>query len=320
MTKWKVLSNQDFSPVPNAAVMLDELGTLICVPPDRDTVFDLIKDCDAYIAHAKIMVDNNFLDQAPQLKVIGSPLTGTAHLDFDAIEQRGIELFTITREYDLLSGFTATSELVFGLLLALNRQIPEALQAANRGEWVGEKFTGFQLLGKTIGILGLGRLGKITARIAQGFGMNVIANDIEDISMPNVRMVSREDLFKESDVLSIHIHLNAETTGLVNYHLLQLMKSTAILINTSRGKIIDESALLAALEGDQLAGAGLDVIDGEWQDIEQTSNHALIRYASKSPNLLITPHIGGASHESIYGARVFMAKKIATFLHNYKPA
>ena len=124
-----------------------------------------MNEIDAYLASASIRIDAEFLDHAPQLKVIGSPSTGTDHMDVAEIKRRGITLYDISKEYDLINSFSATSELAFTLLLALNRRLIPAQCDAKQGLWTRERFTGFQLQGKTLGIVGLGRLGKISARI-----------------------------------------------------------------------------------------------------------------------------------------------------------
>jgi D-3-phosphoglycerate dehydrogenase len=204
------------------------------------------------------------------------------------------------------------------MLLALNRGILPAQAQARQGIWARERFTGFQLLGKTLGILGLGRLGKISARIGQGFAMKVIAHDTADVNVPGVEMVGLEELLQRADVLTIHLHLGPETDGLIGCDAFKLMKPNAILLNTSRGRIVDESALLGALEAKQIAGAGLDVLDGEWLSQDELFRHRLIAYSRSHENLLVVPHIGGATTESIYGARVFMARKLADHLRTLR--
>ncbi|MEQ8667403.1 MAG: NAD(P)-dependent oxidoreductase [Rhodospirillales bacterium] len=314
MTSFKIVNTLDTAGAPEAKEAIEAVGELVNLPWDRALTLAAIGDADAYLASTSIVVDAEFLDHAPKLKVIGSPSTGTDHLDLTEIRRRGITCFDISKEYDLINGFTATSELAFTLLLALNRKLVPAQEQAKRGVWSRETYTGFQLLGKTLGILGLGRLGKISARIGQGFGMNVIAHDIADVSAENVEMVSLKDLLARSDVLTIHIHLRPETDGLIGAAEFARMKSNAILINTSRGRIVDEPALLAAMSEKRIAGAGLDVVDGEWLSEEELFRHPLIAYSRENDNLLIVPHIGGATHESIYGARVFMARKVADHL------
>lgn len=315
---YRILCTLDISGAPEAQSAFAGIGDLVCLPAERPLVLPAMRDVDAYLASASVRIDAEFLDHAPQLRVIGSPSTGTDHMDLDEIARRGIVCFDIAREYDLINGFTATSELAFGLLLALNRKIVPAQAQAKQGIWARERFTGFQLRGKTLGILGLGRLGRISARIGQGFGMSVIAHDIAAVSADGVEMVSFDDLFRRADVVTIHIHLNDKTDGLVNRDVLARMKPTAILLNTSRGRIVDEAALLDALRSGQLAGAGLDVIDGEWLTQAELAAHPLIAYSRENENLLIMPHIGGSTTESIYGARVFMARKVADFLKERK--
>jgi len=315
---WKILCTIDISGAPEAHAALEAVGELVCLPAEREQVLAALKDVDAYLASAGVVIDADFLDHASNLRVIGSPSTGTDHMHLAEIDRRGITRFDIAKEYELINSFSATSELAFGLLLALNRCIVPAQEQAKQGVWARERFTGFQLLGKTLGILGLGRLGKISARIGQGFGMNVIAHDIANVSVPGVEMVSFEELLRRADVLTIHIHLRPETDGLIGRNAFKLMKPNAILLNTSRGRIVDEAALLEALENRQIAAAGLDVVDGEWLSREDLHRHPLIAYSRCHENLLIVPHIGGATTESIYGARVFMARKLADHLRTLR--
>ena len=310
----KILSSVDLAGAPEAVDYLTDAGELICTRPKRDEILPLLNDVDAYFASAAVQVDREFLNAAPKLKFVGSPSTGTDHLDLEELKKRGITVVDIAKEYELLNQFTATSELAFSLILSLVRQIIPASFSARDGIWARERFSGYQLYGKTMGIMGLGRLGKITARIANGFGMNVITYDPAQPFAENVQHVTFEELLSTSDILSIHIHLNADTEGIIGKKALGLMKSTAILINTSRGKIVDETALLEALALGQIAGAGLDVIDGEWLEQEELIRHQLIEYSRLNDNLLIVPHIGGATQESINLARIFMAKKIASYL------
>ncbi len=314
MAQFRVLNTLDISGAPEATAAIEAVGELVSFPAERDLVLPALKNTDAYLASTGIVVDAEFLDHAPNLKVIGSPSTGTDHLHLDEIERRGITCFDIAKEFDLINSFSATSELAFGMLLALNRGIVPGQEQAKQGIWARERFTGFQLLGKTLGILGLGRLGKISARIGKGFGMNVIASDVADVKVDGVEMVGFGELLKRADVLTIHVHLRPETEGLVDRAAFALMKPTAIVLNTSRGRIIDEAALLEALETNRIAGAGLDVVDGEWLSQEELYVHPLIAHSRNHENLLIVPHIGGATHESIYGARVFMAQKVANHL------
>ena len=149
--------------------------------------------------------------------------------------------------------------------------------------------------------------------------MKVIVAEPKDSAVVRDGRVSFNDVLRSSDVVSLHCPLTDATRNLIGAEEVKLMKPTAILLNTSRGRIVDEAALLAALQSGRIAGAGLDVIDGEWLSDDERSRHPLVAYARDNERLLISPHIGGATTESIYGARIFMAKKIADWLRQAAP-
>jgi len=312
MSKYKVLNTLNLKGCEESLDVFEGIATVDTVADDYDTVANCIGEYDAYMTALTVPVNKALIERGTRLKVIGSPSTGTDHLDLEAIRSAGITCFDISKEFDLINSFTATSELAFGALLSLNRKICEGRQSVLDGNWGREAYTGFQLLGKTLGIIGLGRLGTISARIGNGFGMRVIGTDVRDVSLPNVEAVDFETVIKEADVLTIHVHLRDDTRGMINREVLAKMKPGAVILNTSRGALIDEAALLDALKEDRLGGACLDIIDGEWLD--DVREHPLVQYAQTASNLLIVPHIGGATFESIYGARIFMAKKIADYL------
>ncbi len=309
-----IVSGVALDDAPEAVALLQAAGTLRCLPPDRDALLSGIADCTAYVASAAVRVDAAFLDAAPNLRFIGSPHTGRDHLDQAAIAARGIVLRHIAEERALLDGFSATAEHAFALILAVIRHVGPAMLAARQGDWARERFTGFQLLGKTLGLVGLGRLGSIAARIGQGFGMRVIGCDPRPVDLPGVTRLPFDRVLADADVVSLHLHLAPETEGLIGRAAFAAMKPGAILINTSRGRIVDEAALIEALDSGRLGGAGLDVIDGEWMDDAARREHPLLAYARAHDNLVVTPHIGGATVESITGARIFIARKVADFL------
>lgn len=267
-----------------------------------------IKKTNIYISNAKYKVDSNLLKGLNQLKEVYSPSTGTDHIDIEYLNKKKIQLHHIAKKIKVLKNFSATSELVFGLIFLINRKLIEAHNAAKKGYWPREKFIGNQLKDKIFGILGYGRLGVISAKIAKGFGMKVIAHDIKKKINKSITFVSMKSLFSKSDYLSVHIHLNNRTENLINKSLLKLMKKNSILINTSRGKIINEKDLLDALKRKKIAGAALDVIDGEWLSQSELKKHKLIKYMNKYNNLVIVPHIGGTTVESIVGARRYISK------------
>ena len=314
MPYYKILNTLILKGCEEAVKEFEGIGEMDTVPQDYNKVFNVIDQYDAYLASLPVRIDSNMISKASKLKVIGTPSTGTDHLDLLAIDKAGIKVFDISKEYALINSFTATAELAFALILDLNRKTYQARDSVLKGTWPREVFSGFQLSEKRLGILGLGRLGKISAKIGLGFNMRVIACDPNVSQYPGVDMVDFNTLMESSDILTVHIHLNEKTKKIINCNAISKMKNNAILINTSRGGLIDEEALLEALKSGKIKGAGLDVIDGEW--MSNISNHPLVDYAKNNENIIILPHIGGATKESILGARIFILNKVANYLEN----
>jgi D-3-phosphoglycerate dehydrogenase len=310
MPRPKVLCTLDLKLAPEALVPLRCVATVDHFRPAR--LDRVISRYDAYLGNADIPVDAAVLAHADRLKVIATPSTGTDHIDLRAAKKRGITLLSLTTEYALLDTFTATAEHAWGLLLACLRQLPAAAAATCRGKWARERFTGRQLSGKTLGVIGVGRLGRMLIAYGTAFRMRVLGCDPKPFRIASVRRVTLDTLLRASDVISIHVHLTEATRGLIGRREFAKMKMGAVIVNTSRGAILDERALLAALRSGRVGAAGLDVIDGEW--LPDVRRHPLVRYARSHDNLVITPHIGGATVESIAGARMFMANKLAEYL------
>lgn len=272
-----------------------------------------ISDVDAYIPSLNVRVDHQILDAAKRLSIIYTPSTGTDHLDLAEIEKRGIGWYSLKNEREFLDGVTATAELAFALMLAVFRKLPAAAAAARSGHWARDVFRGHQVSGKTLGILGVGRLGTMMANYGRAFRMTVIGCDPSYADhAPPCTLVDFDTLLRESDVLSIHIHLTPQNRGLIGGQAIGKMKQGVVIINTSRGAVIDETALLEALRSGQVAGAGLDVIDGEWRD--DLAEHPLIRHSRDNENLIIVPHVGGVTYESQSAGIRFVADKLAALL------
>jgi D-3-phosphoglycerate dehydrogenase / 2-oxoglutarate reductase len=287
---------------------------LIMVPQEARAIADALVDADAYLACLHVRLDREMIEGATRLKVVATPTTGLDHLDLQALTERGIELISVKTEYELLDRVTSTAELAWGLVLACVRRLPAASAAANQGNWARDRFRGHMLSGKTLGVLGVGRLGKMVVEYGKAFRMPVLGCDTKPLNIPGVQQVSLPELLAKSDVLSIHIHLTPENRNLIGAAEFGQMKKGMTLVNTSRGGIIDESAFLAALESGTVAFAGLDVIDGEWRtDLDQ---HPLIRYARTHDNLIIIPHVGGTTEESQQMVCEFTANKLADRLES----
>tara|TARA_B110000971_G_scaffold181132_1_gene187819 strand:- start:74 stop:1033 length:960 start_codon:yes stop_codon:yes gene_type:complete len=316
--KINILSSIDLSMLGDELDFLKKKTNLSFSLDTVNQTYQKIGNADIYISSAKVKVDKKFLNNSKKLRLILSPSTGTDHLDMNEIRKRKIKCIHIAKERKLLNTFTATSELVFALLLFINRSLMQNYFSAISGSWIRDKFTARQLYGKTFGIIGLGRLGKITAKIANGFGMKVIGFDKnKTIKLNKVKNVSLNTLLTKSDVISLHIHLNKKNENFINRKKISVMKDDATLINTSRGKIINEKDLLYYLKLRKKFKAGLDVINGEWLSKKDLKQHKLIKYANKNNNLIIVPHIGGATNESIYGARSFIINKLKNEIKNF---
>ena len=310
--KYRVLCLADVSHCPDVLVPLREVAEVKTFPPERDILLREIGDCDGYLASLHVRVDAEAMAKAPNLRAIATPSTGLDHIDLNAAASRDIAVLCLKDDREFLDKITCTAEMAWALLLACVRKLPWSFDAAKQGRWARDEFRGHQLPGKTFGILGYGRLGAIVADYAKAFRMKVLACDVKDFEAKGVERVDKEKLFRESDVVSIHVHLTPENKGLVDRKEFALLKPGAILLNTSRGAIVDEAALLEALQSGRLGGAGLDVIHGEWSD--KLRDHPLIRYAREHDNLVISPHTGGVTYEGQAITLRYTAEKLRDFL------
>lgn len=313
---WRVLNLSSTSAAPNAIDMLKSVADVVTIPPGEDVIAESVAGYDALITSLTVRVTRSMMGYGSRLKVVASPTTGLDHIDLAAARELGIDILSLKNERAFLDSVTATAELTWALLLASVRKLPWAFDAASYGRWTRDLFRGNQLSGKVLGILGYGRLGSMVADYGKAFRMEVIAHDRSGIpDAPGVRSVDLDTLLRESDVLSIHIHLEECNHGLIGSTELSKMKTGAVLINTSRGAIIDEAALLDALESGKLAAAGLDVIDGEW--CADLSSHALLAYARRHDNLVVTPHIGGVTWESQRAALEHTVCMLKTYIEKH---
>lgn len=312
----RILNMLDVSHCPGVLKVLDEVAEVISMPPDQETLRTCIGDYDGYLASLAVQIDRSVLERASRLRVIATPSTGTDHIDTAVARERGIAILSLKDDAEFLNQITATAELAWTLLLAVVRRLPGAIEAARRGDWARDRFRGHQLSGKTLGIIGYGRLGRMVAEFGKAFRMQVLACDVRNVTPePGVKMTLFDEVIRESDVISVHVHLTEENRSLIGSREFAAMKPGAILINTSRGSIIDEHALLSALTTGHLGGAGLDVIEGEWRlDLDR---HPLILYARTHENLVITPHIGGVTYESQELAYSYTFLKLAEYLKAY---
>lgn len=255
------------------------------------------------------------------LQFIATITTGLDHIDFDYCHKRGIRIISLKGEVNFLSEITATPELTWGLLLSLMRKIPLAHNDVISGNWERERFYGRSLKNKAIGIIGLGRIGKIVAAYAHTFGMRINVVDIVSEPLKSDLVIHRcnlEELVKISDVITIHVPYDEHTKNLLNRTVLSKLKKNSIIINTSRGGVLDEVALLEFLQSGAIGGAALDVLSFETNKNKISIKNDFIKYAQANDNLIITPHIGGSTYEAMELTSEFIAKKIIDYLSHDK--
>jgi D-3-phosphoglycerate dehydrogenase len=298
---------------PKAREILGTLGEVTEKALDRAGLLDVAGDCEVLIARFGHRMDKELFAAAPHLRALVSATTGLDHIDLESAAAHGVTVLSLQGETEFLEGLSATAELSWGLLLTVLRHIPQAFQSVKEGSWDRDAFRGNELRGKHLGILGLGRLGRMVAEYGRAFGMTVAAYDPHTPDWPKgVELRSAaEDLMEDAQVLSLHLPLNDKTRGFMDGAMLARLPEGAVLINTSRGAVVNEAALLAAMDSGHLAGAGLDVVADE---LSGGPSQALLAYARDHNNLIITPHMGGATTESMEKAEVFMAQKLARFL------
>ena len=275
---------------------------------DRAELFERLRDAEAIInVRAYTLLDDEAMSMAPQLRLISILGTGTDNVDLEAAKRRGIVVTNTPG-----TGAVSVAELTLGLLLAVVRAIPTSHTNLQGGYW--HHIEGQELDGKTLGILGLGAIGTRMVRLGQGLGMAVIAwsmhDDPERAARLGVELVSKNDLFRQADVVSVHLRNTPQARGFVGARELALMKPTAILLNTARAALVDQDALVAALRGGHLAGAGIDVY------LEEPLPKARNPFTDM-PNVVLTPHVGAVTHEANIRSRAMPVDNIIAFLEGH---
>jgi glyoxylate reductase len=256
--------------------------------PPADAIAAGAREADGLLCLLTDRIDSDLLENSARLRVVSSCSVGLDHIDLAAASARGIPV-----------GFTpgvlveTTADLAFGLLLAAARRIPEADRFVRAHEWTPQRrwepdlLLGRDVHGATLGVIGLGEIGRAVARRAQGFGMRVLGWTQSGRDVPGVESVALGELLDRSDMLTIHVALAPETRDLIDAAALARLRPGAILVNTARGGIVNEAALVAALHDGRLAAAALDVFESEPLDPTSPLHQA--------PNLVLSPHIGSAS-------------------------
>lgn len=306
--KLHIAEKQDFDPI-----VLRQLDSNFEMIDFNNTtnLKEILSIVDIFWFRLAYQINRAVLNQNSNCKILVTPVTGIDHIDETLCKSLGVKIISLRGETEFLKSIRATAEHTIALTLALLRKIVPASNHTKNGLWNRDMFRGHELYEKKIGILGLGRLGSIVAEYFIAFGCSVYYYDIDLLkNHPKcTRVNSLEELCKIVDILSIHIPLNNGTIDIINEGILRSMKPTSILINTSRGAVINGQDLYSALEQKIIAAAALDVMTGEPNNLNQN----LIDYAMHHDSLLITPHIGGNTYESFAKTENFMAEKLIAY-------
>jgi len=287
--------------------MLAELG-----PVSKGMDLKSLKKADVLFVRLAHKIDSDFITtNCPNVKYVLSPTTGHDHLDLNFFKENGIHLISLFGETEFLDSIPSTAEHTWALLLGLIRKLPSASSHAISEKWNRDLFIGNTLRGKTIGLLGYGRVGRQVANFALAFGMKVKAFDLESKNYPaEIEGHDNFEAFAESlDVLSIHIPMNAKNRLWLNGDRLEMLKSGVKIINTSRGGIWDEEYVAALIKNGHVSGVATDVLADELNP-EKLPDNPLIKLARLEYPVLITPHIAGACFETMHSTEEFVVQKL----------
>ena len=286
--------------------ILTSEGFEVDVKPNRpiEELKGMISDYEVLIVRSSTQVTAELIGAAKKLKVIGRAGAGVDNIDVDAATRRGVIVMNTPG-----GNTVSTAEHTMSLLLSLSRNIPQANESLRSGKWDRKKFTGTEVLGKTIGIIGLGKVGREVAVRCQAFGMTTIGFDpllsAEVAAKTNIQLASLNEVFQRSDFISVHTPLNEDTKGLVGDKEIAMCKPGVRIINCARGGIVDEGALLRGLESGKVAGAALDVFENE-----PPGEHPLL----KNPKVVATPHLGASTEEAQEKVARQIAKQVSDAL------
>lgn len=279
---------------------------------EQSQVSQALNECDVFWFRLGYKITSDMVSRDIRCRYIVTPVTGLDHIDLEACDRARIKVLSLRGEKEFLKSVRATAEHTLGLTLALLRHLYEAVSHVKEGNWNRDLFKGCEIYGKKVGILGVGRLGSITAGYFKALGAKVYGYDITSFDPSVCDRLELSDLFSIVDILSMHLPYNESTHHLVGKSLLQLMKPHSVLINTARGGIINSEDLVWALENRVIAGAALDVIEDEYN----LDGNILLKYAKYYSNLVITPHIGGNTCESFLKTELFLFGKLRSLVND----
>jgi len=309
MSHWKVLIVDDIHPV--FLERLDQIGVIYTYRPDitLEEALEILPDYEVLIIRSKFKVGEQVFERAGKLKCIGRAGAGMDNIDDELARQKGVVLLNAPE-----GNCDAVAEHAMGMLLSLLNNLSKGDKEIRKGLWLREPNRGVELGGKTIALIGYGNNGQAMARKLAGFDVRVIAYDKYKTGFSNVyaEEASMGQVMKEADVLSLHVPLTSETRNLINHMYLEQFNKPIFFLNTSRGEIVDISALLTQLDQGKVLGAALDVLPVEkFPALSQTEWYERLMASEK---VLLTPHVAGWSVQSYYKIAATLADKLIRFL------
>ncbi|MCS7125284.1 MAG: phosphoserine phosphatase SerB [Candidatus Bathyarchaeota archaeon] len=292
---------------PEGIALLRDAGFEVSVEPDISTE-DLKKrvaEFHVLVVRSRTKVTREIIDAGKNLRIIARAGAGVDNIDVEYADKKRVRVICAPEAVA-----TAVAELTMGLMLSLARQIPRADHATKEGKWIKTEIMGWELHGKTIGIVGFGRVGQKVARLAKAFGMKILVCELNNVPEHvlkelDAETVPMEDILKRSDIITLHVPLTQETYHMIGKKEIEQMKDGVYIINTSRGQVIDEKALFEALKTGKIAGAALDVYEKE-----PPNDFSIVRL----PNVVCTPHIGAQTAEAQKCASLIVAQKIVSII------
>jgi D-3-phosphoglycerate dehydrogenase len=313
--KCHIIVSESRAFAPQAATLLQQAGQVIFADLDRQGLLAAVGEADVLWVRLRHQIDAEVMAAGARLKMIVTPTTGLNHIDLKEAERRGIHVLSLRGETAFLRDIRATAEHTLALMLTVLRRLPAAVTHVHNGGWDRDQCKGHELHEKTVGIVGYGRLGRIVARYVRAFDAHVLVTDpyVAATALdPGIALVTLEELLQAAHLVTVHVNLCDTTYRFFGSAQFTAMQHGAWFINTSRGELVDEQALLAALRSRHLAGAAVDVLTAECAT--GMGEHPLVVYAREHSNLIITPHIGGCTVESMAKTERFLAERLLMLL------